>query len=85
MSPYIKQPPRVTIKSLPKECGLQKAVDIIGSQTALARLLGVKQQHVYYWLKKNVPANRVLQIERALHGRVTRYELRPDLYPKDSG
>jgi DNA-binding transcriptional regulator YdaS (Cro superfamily) len=28
-----------------------------------------------------VPAERVLQVERLVGGKVTRHELRPDLYP----
>lgn len=69
----------------PEKMALRRAVNMVGGQSALARLLGVKQQHVYYWLKKSVPARRVLAIERATEGQVTRHELRPDLYPIDKG
>jgi len=31
-----------------------------------------------------LPAKRVIAIERATGGKVTRYELRPDLYPLES-
>lgn len=60
---------------------LQKAVDVVGSQAALARAIGKKQQHVQYWLKTKVPGEYVIQIEKATEGQVTRHELRPDLYP----
>lgn len=66
--------------------GLQRAVEIAGGQTALAKALGVRQSHVWTWLhrQKRVPAERVLQIEAAVGGAVSRHELRPDLYPLES-
>jgi DNA-binding transcriptional regulator YdaS (Cro superfamily) len=61
---------------------IQKAVAVIGSQSALARLCGVKPQAVQKWVATGrPPAERVLQIEQVTKGQVTRYELRPDLYP----
>lgn len=62
---------------------LEKAIAIVGGQTQLARLLGVKQANVWHWLKKadRVPGEFVLAIEKATGGEVTRQQLRPDLYP----
>lgn len=58
-----------------------RAVAIVGSQSALARLLGVKPQSVSRWVQSgSAPAKRIVQIERATAGRVTRQELKPDLY-----
>lgn len=67
--------------------GLLKAISIAGSQEKLAQIIGgtVKQQHISYWLKNDVPAERAIQIEAALKGRVTRSELRPDLWPSNEG
>ena len=64
---------------------LQKAIEIVGGQTALARHLGLKQPHVWNWLNvaKRIPAEFVIEIEKATDGRVSRHELRPDIYPKD--
>lgn len=64
---------------------LQKAIEILGSQTALAKQCGVKQQHIHYWLHHlgYVPAEHVIRIEKATNGKVTRYELRPDIYPRE--
>ena len=63
---------------------LQKAVDLMGGQTALARAIGgrCRQGHVWKWLNrgKTLPAERAVQIERATSGRVKRHELRPDLF-----
>ncbi len=58
------------------------------SQAKLARRITdmgrrVTQGAISQWLHGRVPAERVLHVERATHGRVTRYELRPDLYPRD--
>lgn len=61
--------------------GLQKAIELSGgTQNSLAELLGVKQGHVYYWIKKQLPVNRAIQIEQALKGQVKREELRPDVF-----
>jgi DNA-binding transcriptional regulator YdaS (Cro superfamily) len=66
---------------------LIRAIRIAGGQAALARACGgrIKQQHVWNWLHRDrqVPAECVLAIERATGGRVTRHELRPDIYPPD--
>lgn len=62
---------------------LATAVDLVGGQAQLARLLGVSQPNVWHWLHKSerVPAEYVLKIEHATGGKVSRHELRPDLYP----
>jgi TorA maturation chaperone TorD/DNA-binding transcriptional regulator YdaS (Cro superfamily) len=62
---------------------LAKAIETVGGQTQLARLLGVKQANVWHWLNKaeRVPGEYVLAIENATGGQVTRHDLRPDLYP----
>jgi DNA-binding transcriptional regulator YdaS (Cro superfamily) len=66
---------------------LQRAVRIVGGQTALARACGggCRQQHVWNWIHRDrrVPAEFVLAIERATGGRVLRHELRPDIYPPE--
>lgn len=61
---------------------LQKAIDKIGSQSKLSKVIGESQQNISHWLNKGrVPAEQVLPIER-LTG-VPRYELRPDIYPPE--
>lgn len=59
---------------------IDKAADIIGSQTALAAVLGVSKGAVSQWKDENrrVPAAHCLSIERATNGTVTRRDLRPD-------
>lgn len=63
---------------------LRAAVDRVGSQAALARLLGLAQPSVWKWITegKPLPAEHVLTVE-AKTG-VSRHDLRPDIYPRDS-
>ena len=62
---------------------LEKAVELAGGQTALARAVDVKQGHIWWWLNRSgkAPAEKCIDIERATAGAVTRHELRPDVYP----
>jgi DNA-binding transcriptional regulator YdaS (Cro superfamily) len=63
---------------------LMRAAAVLGSQKALADAIGVKYQQVWNWKSAGrVPVEHVLNIERATKGFVTRYELRPDIYPKE--
>lgn len=57
---------------------LMKAVEIIGGLTKTGRAIGCTPQAVDQW--EICPGGRVLAIEAATEGKVTRYELRPDLY-----
>ena len=61
---------------------LERAVEIAGGQSALARKLGLKQANVWHWLNRaeHVPAEQAIAIEQATGGAVTRAELRPDLF-----
>jgi DNA-binding transcriptional regulator YdaS (Cro superfamily) len=53
------------------------------SQEAFADLVGVSQGRVSQWLAgETIPAERCVVIEKATAGKVTRQELRPDLFSK---
>lgn len=60
---------------------LQSALEIAGTQTALAKICGVSQQAVWKWVQssKRLPAEYVLRVEAATG--VSRHLLRPDIYP----
>lgn len=60
-----------------------RVVEHLGSQRCLAQHLNITQQAVSSWISvaKRVPAEYVLKMEKLTNGKVTRYELRPDLYP----
>lgn len=76
----IKRKPKTKPKI--KNAALKKAVDAVRFQSALARLINVKQQSVWSWLHETgvVPAEYVLAIEH--HTGVSRHELRADIYPR---
>lgn len=57
---------------------LKRAIDKAGSARRLALQLGITQQSLSGW--KRCPPLRVLEVEK-LTG-VRRWELRPDIYPR---
>ena len=71
---------------------IKKAIEILGNQASLAAAVTeiqpahrVSQQAVSGWLRNGCPPDRVLAVEKATNGEVTRYQLRPDIYPLDEG
>lgn len=70
--------------ALTQEQALILAVNRMGGQAPFARLLEVAQPTVWGWLnrseKKELPAEHVLKVEAAT--RVSRHDLRPDIYPR---
>jgi DNA-binding transcriptional regulator YdaS (Cro superfamily) len=69
---------------------LERAIEAAGGLTKLAAKLEVSPQVIVNWRKRNnVPAPRVLDVEAACvdeatgEPRVTRHDLRPDLYPDE--
>lgn len=66
---------------------LRKAFDILGlTQTEFAKIFNCKQQTIFKWLKDDrIPVAHVLTLEKAVKGKVTRHQLRPDIYPKERG
>lgn len=68
---------------LPTQVALQKAIDKVGSPTALARKIGLSHNaQIFVMLNrdKKASAKYVLAIHQVTG--VPLYELRPDLYPK---
>lgn len=61
---------------------LEEAIHIIGGQAALARKLGLKQGHIWWWLyrSKKVPAEYAIPIEELTLRQVTRYRLCPKVF-----
>lgn len=68
-----------------KEAVLERAIEAAGGPAALARFINDKfdqpitAQAICDW--KRIPPLRVLQVEAATGNRVSRFELRPDIYP----
>jgi DNA-binding transcriptional regulator YdaS (Cro superfamily) len=60
---------------------IQKACDLLGGQSALARAIGVKPQSVQAWVARGeVPLKRCRSIENITGGKVTAAELRPEFF-----
>lgn len=60
---------------------INKAIELAGSQTALAEKVGCKQQNVSQWTRNRVSPEFVLGVAKAVDFQVTPHELRPDIYP----
>lgn len=64
---------------------IDRVFEQLGGASAIAKLFANESGKaltpwaVSKW-RRRVPANRVLKIEELTGGRVTRYELRPDIY-----
>ncbi len=60
---------------------LETAALLCGGIAKLARKLGVRPQSIQVWLRYGrAPVGRVVDIERATAGKVTRKQLRPDIF-----
>lgn len=62
--------------------GVRAAVKAFTTQTALAEALGIERSAVSQW--RQVPSKRVLEIETKSGGKVSRHDMRPDLYPREA-
>ena len=59
----------------------ERAIELLGGPAAAAKALDVTRTLPYYWLEQGrVPPERVLALEAATDARVTRYQLRPDVF-----
>lgn len=69
-------------KQLTRYEALLACRDKAGSDSALARGLGLSQPTVWRWINqtKQMPAEYVLAAEAAFG--ISRYDLRPDIYPR---
>ncbi|WP_312283511.1 Cro/CI family transcriptional regulator [Candidatus Igneacidithiobacillus taiwanensis] len=60
---------------------IQVAIEAVGSQSELARRVGVSPQAVHAWTRGGVISPQsAVRIESATNGAVTRAELRPDIF-----
>ena len=61
---------------------LLEAIKLGGGPGAVGAVLGISREAVQQW--RRCPAERVIQLERVIGGRITRQQLRPDLYPAEN-
>ncbi len=62
---------------------LAKAVKILGSKTKVAEAIDVSPEILHSWMAKSncgISPRYVIPLEEATKGKVTRYELRSDIY-----
>lgn len=59
---------------------IERAAELIGGQTALAKLFDLKQGHVWGWVhkRKQAPAKYIRQISAATNGAVSVIDLLKD-------
>jgi DNA-binding transcriptional regulator YdaS (Cro superfamily) len=60
---------------------LIQAINNVGTQAELARMLKVSPQRVQWWARHGLPAKWVIPVEKATG--VPRHKLKPELYPPD--
>ncbi|MFM7012044.1 MAG: YdaS family helix-turn-helix protein [Betaproteobacteria bacterium] len=68
------------IHKLPSYALIKPAIDFFGSEAALARALKKRPSHIWHWKRTRVPAEICVDIERESNGKVSRHQLRPDLF-----
>ena len=56
------------------------AIDGRGGQARLAKALDVEPMAVSHWKRRGIPTDRCADIERATDGKVTRAELKPEIF-----
>lgn len=63
---------------------LEQAIERLGTQAAMARICGVSATAVWKWIqdKKPLPPIHVLAVEAATG--ISRHDLRPDIYPRET-
>jgi len=64
---------------------LATAIAAAGGISEFTKHLGITPKAVSEWRKRGVPPTRCREIEAIVQGKVTRYELRPDVFgqPQD--
>lgn len=64
------------------QTAIQAAAAEFETVAAFARALGLKSPTVHQWLdgSRAVPAGQCLKIEQVTGGKVSRYDLRPDVF-----
>lgn len=61
-----------------------RAVESLGSVSALARALRITRAAIYQWDEGEVPPKRALEIERVTRGAVTKQQLCPSIFKTSS-
>ncbi len=70
------------MSSLSVDRVVARVIEAAGGKSALAKHLGLHRQALDYW--RRVPAHHVIQVEQFIQKKITRHEIRPDIYPDKS-
>ncbi len=54
----------------------------IKSHYELAEYFGILESSIYQWRKNGIPANRIIDIEIFTKGKLSRHQIRPDIFGK---
>ena len=70
------------IRVMDKREAAETAIRYLGGYRPAARILNVSAPVVHRWVNVTgqIPAHHVLAVEAACESRVTRYQLRPDVF-----
>lgn len=64
---------------------VERVIELAGGASAIAKMCSVSPQAVQQWkISGRIPAERVLIIEKLVDGQVSRYQMRPDVFGKQS-
>jgi DNA-binding transcriptional regulator YdaS (Cro superfamily) len=61
---------------------VEKVAEVFGGNSRLAEVCGRSRAAPRYW-PNGVPAEHVLAVEAASKGKLSRHDLRPDIYPRE--
>jgi DNA-binding transcriptional regulator YdaS (Cro superfamily) len=62
--------------------GIDRVIEIVGSQSELARRLNVTQQAVQQWVEAGtVPPRRCAEVAAIVENQVSLHQLNPDVFP----
>ncbi|MEY2666377.1 MAG: hypothetical protein RLZZ384_548 [Pseudomonadota bacterium] len=62
---------------------IEKIIEFFGTQYRLAKALNIKPQNVTQWIAANqIPLKQAINIEKASNGKITREQIRPDIYER---
>ena len=59
---------------------LEQIFNYYGSQTVLAKSLGIRRQAISQWTK--IPVHHCLKIQEQTHTKFTTHQMRPDIFEK---
>ena len=62
---------------------VKRATQIVGGVGVFCQALGLTRQAIHKW-GRDVPRGRCFEIEDITGGQVTRFDLRPDMFPPES-